>query len=100
MRAKQLQNYISVFRAAAAVLTERKLAARSIVRWMDRRRSPRKFWNDLLTFGLIQLAVEAATAMRLQRAHGPELPRIGRSKIVAATLDEIIHQFESGHSVG
>jgi len=97
--AKQLQELHQRVRAAAAVLTEKENWLREVLFAGWTGGDHREVWNDLLT-SIDSLAVEAATATRLQRAHGPELPEDRPVEHVAATLDEIISHLESGHSLG
>jgi very-short-patch-repair endonuclease len=97
--AKQLQELHQRVCAAAAVLTEKENWLREVLFAGWTGGDHREVWNDLLS-SIDSLAVEAATAMRLQRAHGPELPEDRPVENVAATLDEIIHHLESGHSLG
>lgn len=59
----------------------------------------REAWNDLLA-SIDSLAAEAATATRLELAHGPELPKDRSAEGIAGTLDEVIAHLESGHSLG
>jgi hypothetical protein len=97
--AKQLQELHQRVCAAATVLTEKENWLREVLFAGWAGGDHREVWNDLLN-SIDSLAVEAATAMRLQRAHGPELPEDRPVEHVAATLDEIIHHLESGHSLG
>jgi very-short-patch-repair endonuclease len=97
--AKQLQELHQRVCAAAAVLTETENWLREVLFAGWTGGDHREVWNDLLS-SIDSLAAEAATATRLQRAHGPELPEDQPVDDVAVELDEIIHHLESGHSLG
>ncbi len=88
-----------MFAQPATVLTEKENWLREVLFAGWAGGDHREAWNDLLS-SIDSLAVEAATAMRIQLAHGPELPEDRLVEHVAATLDEIIHHLESGHSLG
>jgi very-short-patch-repair endonuclease/energy-coupling factor transporter ATP-binding protein EcfA2 len=97
--AKQLQELHERVRAAAAVMTEKQEWLREVLfaGWIGG--DHREAWNDLLA-SIDSLAAEAATATRLQREHGPELPEERSVEEIAATLDEVISHLETGHSLG
>jgi very-short-patch-repair endonuclease len=85
--------------AASPVLAEKENWLREVLfaGWMGG--DHRGAWDDLLAL-IDSLAAQAATATRLQRKHGPELPEGRQTTEVAATLDEIIAHLERGHSLG
>jgi very-short-patch-repair endonuclease len=97
--AKQLQELHQRVRAAAAVLTEKQEWLREVLfaGWVGG--DHREAWNDLLA-SIDALASEAATATRLHRAHGPELPKEKSVEEMAATLDELVNHLENGQSLG
>jgi very-short-patch-repair endonuclease len=97
--AAQLQELHQRVCAASSVLTEKENWLREVLfaGWMGG--DHRGTWDDLLGY-IDSLAAEAATATRLQRTHGPELPKGRPVAQVAATLDEIISHLEGGHSFG
>jgi len=97
--AAQLQDLHQRVCAASRVLAEKENWLREVLfaGWMGG--DHRGAWDDLLAF-IDSLAAQAATATRLQRTHGPELPEARPPTEVAATLDEIIAHLESGHSLG
>jgi primosomal protein N' len=95
--AAQLQELHQRVRAASRVLAEKENWLREVLfaAWMGG--DDRGAWDDLLVC-IDSLASQAATATRLQRTHGPELPEGRPTAEVAATLDEIIAHLESGQS--
>src|SRR5205823_12485482 len=97
--AKRLQELHQRLRAAAAILTEKENWLREVLFAGWTGGDHREVWNDLLR-SIDSLAVEAATATRLQRAHGPELPKESSAEELAATLDGVIAHLEAGHSLG
>jgi very-short-patch-repair endonuclease len=96
---KQLQELHQRVRAAAAVLTEKEEWLREVLFAGWTGGDHREAWNDLLA-SIDSLAAEAGTATRLERAHGPELPKQRSVEEIAVTLDEVIAHLESGHSLG
>jgi very-short-patch-repair endonuclease len=97
--AKQLQELHQTVRAAAAVLTEKENWLREVLFAGWSGGDHKEVWNDLLV-SIDSLSSEAATATRLQRTHGPELPEKCPVEELAATLDEIVSHLEKGHSLG
>jgi very-short-patch-repair endonuclease len=97
--AKQLQELHQRVCAAASVLTEKENWLREVLFAGWTGGDHQEIWNDLL--GSIEsLSAEAATATRLQRTHGPELPEDCPTDDLAAKLDEILSHLENGHSLG
>lgn len=72
--AKQLQELHQRVRAAAAVLTEKEEWLREVLFAGWTGGDHREAWNDLLA-SIDALAAEAATATRLERAHGTAVAR-------------------------
>jgi very-short-patch-repair endonuclease len=97
--AAQLQDLHQRVCAASRVFGEKEKWLREVLfaGWMGG--DHRGAWDDLLVF-IDSFSAQAATATRLQRTHGPELPEGRPTAEVAATLDEIIAHLESGHSLG
>lgn len=97
--AAQLQELHQRVCTASGVLAEKENWLREVLfaGWMGG--DHRGTWDDLLVY-IDSLATEAATATRLQRTYGPELPEGRPIAQTAATLDEIIGHLDGGHSLG
>ena len=97
--AAQLQELHQRVCSAASVLAEEEkwLCEVLLAGWLGG--DHRGTWDDLLTVA-DSLAAEAATAIRLERTHGPALPDGCPFPQVAATLAQIIAHLESGQSLG
>lgn len=97
--ATQLQELHQRVCAAAGLLAENENWLREVLFAGWAGGDHQEIWNDLLA-SIELLSAEAATATRLQKTHGPELPEDYPIDELASKLEEIVSHLDSGHSLG